>query len=80
MISKIEGFLEIQHHKGVILFQCTNANDVRKFGRAILLRVHGLEIPIPNEGETFDVFLDIEVEQTKWNNPEGVLDISPNGS
>lgn len=66
MRTQIEGVLEIQHERGRIVFQTTEADTVRKYGRAFILIIEGLAAPIPDDGETITIY----VQRTDWIEPD----------
>lgn len=71
-VTVIEGFLEIHHDKGEIVFQVIHSRDIGKFG-IVPLRINGLETPIPEAGTSYS--FDVQVGETKWNEPTDSIEV-----
>lgn len=49
MTTEYTGTLEIDHERGVIYFHTNDPEVVEQYRAQTILRIHGIETPIPND-------------------------------
>ena len=59
-ITLVQGWLEVDHDRGVIYFHLSSKEDITKLQAITLLRIQGISRPIPEKG-----LIDIKVEKGK---------------